>query len=334
MPMISTFRQMRELADALQRSSSREDWLMRPVHTATAIAESFFGQDTVTGESAIDIESMARSAFINVLCAGLWDAIGRPVVTLGHKTAAACASTRLYADAVDLIRPPWPAFMVRLPTPLLTIMDSTMRRPAALLLVVGLPESLSVVEGSPHAVRWWYKLCADLAPEHQLLAQWVNQDPIGKLLGSGIGVSLWGFNLPTSGMVVPLNGEEAAWQRWDQLAVTDSDARVDTLAKYLVLNTCLYCDAPNSSERVSPPPGASLRTRRSKPDDLGSYTQHDLQTGIALNLCEPIRQYVETGQAPPQYRRLVTPHWKRVVHGPGRAHRRLQHIDAYYRQTT
>lgn len=319
---MNQFQGLRLLAQKLERSVPLSVWKTRPVEASTHVASELLGVELTRGVSA-EIEAMYRTVFINVLTCGLWAANGRPVVTLGHKTAAACAATQFYGpEALDMVRSPWPAFMVRLPVPFLTIEDAGVTREAGLLLVTCLPESMVDCDSQSAEPKWWFKLCADSpAQVKHVLPE------LASLLGTG--VSLWGFNLSTRSMA-DKSVVDADWTRWDSIEVTGADNRVEELTKRLVLNVCAYIESPNSGEKVSSS-HVTVSKRRSKPDELGTYDSYEVRAGIKLNLCDALREYVQHGRKAPTYARLVTPHWKRVVHGEGRALRRLQYIEAYWK---
>lgn len=333
---VSAFQQIRELARGLNGIPARL-WDADPVQCAVHMTANVFGKESIDLASAVEanasesLQSIGRSTCLNLLVAGLWARCGKPVVTLGHRTAAALASTTISQEAAQMIRPPWPAFLVRLPTPLLTIDDAEkgIPLPAPLLMIAALPSSTvdpSDHDRDPNELRWWWKLTTDIPAYMQPFAQALNSDAQTVLqMGLG-GVSLWGFNVEPNALIA----EAGSHTHWDDVRCTDRDERVTALTKRLVLNACLYCDAPNNPTRYVQE-GIRLSSRTSKQDELGTYTNHDLQTGIALNLCEPMREYIATGRTPPKYALWVAPHWKRVVHGPGRTLRKLQYIQSYKR---
>lgn len=330
-----SFEGFRTLAALIADDTPSDAWRDQPVYAAHVVA---LGLTGLTREQLPHIDSVARSTFnsvfINALAAGLWNLCGRPVVTLGHRTAAACAMTRMYAhDAGEHVRAPWDAFVVRLPSPLLTIDDDAVARDANTLLVVCLPEDRAGQgSGDPSKRRWWFKLTAD-TPRPR-----VDADGQHRLTLMGSGLALWGFNIETSRLLEdqhgePIDGDDSErWQRWDHMKVSTADARTDLMARYLTLNVCLYIDSPNAPERERPADIVVTR-QTSKPDAIGpSYVNHHVSAGIQLNLCDAVRSYIKTGKMTSgAFARLVTPHWKRVAWGEKHSRRRLQYIDAYWR---
>src|SRR5262249_9844026 len=157
--------------------------------------------------------------------------------TLGHRTAAACAMTRMYSDdAATHVHAPWPAFLIRLPVPLLVIEDDGIPRDANLLIVVCLPAPMAVQGGEPGKHRWWVKLCADapITIRPDVMAD-------DRYLMLGMGLSLWCFNVPGHDLLNADRSQREAvgrqnderWIRWDMLDLSTSDERTDLMLRYL-----------------------------------------------------------------------------------------------------
>lgn len=310
-------------------------WFTDPVPTASDYAEAQHWAST--GGKSMDLlpGGVQQNLHMNALIAGRWAMSGYPTVTMGHKTAAAFCATRMKpADAVEFVRIPWPAFVIRLPSGLLTIVDSRgVVREASCLAVTSLnPNEFVADEQFPQPkeqARWWWKLIAE-APAYGGPALAHLPDHYFD------GVSLWGFNMATQFMAFDDGGaSEEGFTRWDVVESADSDQRSERMARCLILATCLYLSGdPRERAQRQSEDGITVRERKSKyreGDELPQYTSYEVQSSIKINLHHTIREYVDKGGSAPSVQTLVAGHWKRVVYGVGRTQRRLQHIQPYWR---
>jgi hypothetical protein len=316
-----------------------KNWFSDPVRTARGFTD--FMMYTSGCHVATSSQEIIQSLFCNALLCGRWAMSGFPVVNMGHRTAAAFMATRVRPeDAASFVRVPWPAFMIRIPTPLLTIEDAGTSRDANLILVTSIAETdLGTPDARPGIFRWWYKLIAD-AP----IKSDPRIDPLDVQYFSGL--SLWGFNVETvyfaseSVEVAVEAAAEAAgsdehFKRWDTLDMTNSDERSDQLARSLIVASCLHLTGdPRERERREADEGVVIRSRSSKqrPDDtLPPYTEHEVTSSIKINLHHAMRDFVRVGGGAPSVQTLVAGHWKRQPYGARREHRRLIHVQPYWR---
>lgn len=322
-----------------QALSFSRSWLSEPIRTATDCSDAILamGPQTAALEFRND-ESQYRSLLISSLLGGRWAMSGYPVITMGHRTAAALAATRIRPDdAIDFVRAPWPAFVVRLPSPMLTVDDSNGGpREASVLLAGALPaqqvNEVTTVKSayvrSPE--RWWYKLLAE-STEHAKEIEALQHVPA---IGFFSGLAMWGFNMATE-LLASANPESGeAYERWDQFAKTERDARVDQVVRALIVGICLHLSNPEELENKSARRGVTITKRSSKQregDELPSFTEYEVQSSIKINLHHAMRDFVHHGGSSPSVQTLVAGHWKRQAYGPAFSKRQLIHVEPYWR---
>src|SRR5690349_2930773 len=174
-------------AAAMVAAEFSQDWLTNPIRTADnftrALCMHSFG-------GVPDDQAVLHSLYIDSLLFGRWAMSGFPTVEIGHKTASAFMTTRIRKqDAIDFAVCPWPAFAIKLPTPLLTI-DYNGRPLDATMLHVGSVDHFLLPEDNKAKIpRWWFRLCAP----SPLLKSDSKLDPQSQYF---CGVTLWGFNMP------------------------------------------------------------------------------------------------------------------------------------------
>lgn len=291
--------------------------------------QSEFGKPISEVPSAI-----AQSVFVNSLIAGRWAASGFPTVTLGHRTAAAFCGTKMRAsDAAEFVKPPWPAFCIRLPSGLLTIEDHGVQRDAEVLMVTALSpeEILYDEEDTPQPKeqhRWYYKLGAASELKRP---EWIPPTAAGFFDG----ICLWGFNMATHLLAYKDPSEAENFLHWETQPTMESDTRSDQLARALLISTCMYlCGDPRERAERASENGITIRERKSKyreGDLLPQYTEFEVTSSIKVNLHHAVRDFVARGGSSPTVQTHVAGHWKRVAYGVGRAHRKMMHIQPYWR---
>lgn len=328
--MTRLFDQMRSAGVAALAHS--RDWLCHPEppQLAWQLAQKIFRHEL--GRPIQDASyELQQTVLNNALLVGRWAACGFPTITLGHRTAAAFCGTKMRAsDAAEFVRPPWPAFCIRLPTDLLSIEHDGKPYGAEVLLATALwpteirekPTTERAVHQPSDQHRWWYKIAAS----HKDIGV---SDPTK---GFFSGMSLWGFNLATQNL-----GERAdeSWEQWETEPTADSDERSQQLGRALLLSACMYlCGDPRERAQRLSESGVTVRERKSKyreGDLLPQYTEFEVTSSIKVNLHHAVRDYVEHGGSSPTVQTCVAGHWKRVAYGVGRANRRMVHVQPYWR---
>lgn len=305
---------------ALQYSKK---WLEDPVATTSKFAGILSERATMMPFEAHG-DFNKKSLLCTSILSGRWAMSGFPVVTLGHRTAAALMATKLKPDdAEEFVRVPWPAFGIRLPTPLLTVEDNGVYRDIPFLLVTSV-EAKQCGDRWPGAHRWWYRLYGQGAERAG--------SPIAESANT---LSLWGFNMPTGSLATPDMRELDGFERFDTRPQVSSDERSETLARLLIAAVCLHLSGdPRERANRNSEDGIKVSERKSKKragDELPQYTEFELHLAIKINLHHAMRDYVSRGGSVPTVQSLVPGHWKRVVYGAGRSQRRVQHILPYWR---
>lgn len=317
-------------------------WMKRPVQIASAFADALLLAELGVKMTDVD-EAMQHTLYVNALLAGVWASCGFPTVTLGHRTAAAFAATRMRpADASEFVRSPWPAFGIRLPSDLLFVEANGKLFPGTFLIVCSLPKAevpmADHLKNDIDEYRWWFKLLAQtpMIDAHRLQSLFPTMDP--NVTGYFDGVCLWGFNLGTRHLAAEnpdTLDAEGTYEHWETMASTDVDTRTDRIARSLILATSLYLSGdPKERAERGEADGIKITERKSKQregDHLPPYTQYEVTSSITINLHHAVRDYVKQGGASPSVQTLVAGHWKRVPCGPKGANRKLVHVRPYWR---
>lgn len=292
-------------ADALKFSKR---WITEPLETGYAYTKTPLGAAMITASLRSpddNIEQLLLQYVGDQLALGCWAMSGFPVVTMDHRTAALLMSTRIRPDdAEEFVRPPWPAWLIKVPTPLLTIGGDTTSEDASLLLVAGVEVD--------RELSWFTALFSDS------------------------GVELFNCNVPTRLLATKDLAGVSEYERWDMgREWASSDERSNQLSRALIVGTCLHLSG-DPRKRVAEPvqDGVTVTSRRTQPrigDHLPSYDEFELRSSINIDLHHVIRDYVRHGGKSPSIQTLVPGHWKRVAHGPAHSLRRMQHIQPYWR---
>lgn len=311
-------------------------WMSYPTRTARQFCEHIFAY-SLGGRLEHAPSAVSQSLYTSVMIASRWAMCGFPTITIGHKTAAALCATKMRPeDAVEFVRPPWPAFCIRLPNGLLSISDNGLPRDAQVLVVTALEPGTIEREGNKEQYkqpadqhRWWYKLAAASVLDYpsELPARYASFFE---------GISLWGFNQATQYMASPDAGQkDLNYVRWETHPADDSDTRCERLARALILSTCMYLSGdPRELAQRASEGGISVTSRKSKKrdgDELPQYTNFEITSSIKVNMAEAVREYIRHGGSSPTIQTHVQGHWKRVPYGPGGKQRKLTHVQAYWR---
>lgn len=333
MSTVSQFDSCRLIGRTALRFS--KDWLNDPVVVATDFAE-MMSQRMLDAHFDDLGETLKRSLLCNAMLCGRWAMSAFPVVTFGHSTASTMMAAKIKPeDAKEFVRAPWPAFGIRMPTPLLCIDDNGLQRDIGFILAGTISRDF-LGDGfrADSEERWWYRLFADspIAPLPELQ---LRSPELAPMFGSGI--SLWGFNLPAQAMAMSedLVAQLDGYTRWDSQTSTSVDDRSERLARMLICSVCLYLTGdPRERERSGDEGRVKVTERKSKQrdgDDLPQYREFDLRSSVKINLTPAIREFVAHGGSSPAVQTFVGSHWKRVAHGPRHSLRRMQHILPYWR---
>lgn len=222
-----------------------------------------------------------------------WPALAFPTVQYTHRAAAALICT---APPREEPRPPWPCFLLRVPSGLIALAGTE-----------GSDDWVSMVIVRLVADRWFHMAFASTCQVHRFGATsdgLLNDLPNEADSGS----------VPESAFPIPM---------------TTQDDRASACIARLILNTSLAMSDPDAVRPIgkghaykgplvhSPPRVFELGTRRP----------------IKVDCREAVRDYVMgRGRSHlPAVRWLVRGHWRNQAHGPGLQERRKQWIEPHWK---
>jgi len=229
-----------------------------------------------------------------------WSRLGFPIVQTPHRFAAAlmCTATPPMDDGD--IRPPWPYFMIKVPSGLLSIADSDGRQ-----------RDIEHIGCTYHAGHWGINA---FTPETLLAVPWSSTEFLrdAKLA-----------DLDSTGVVFPEQHE---------MALDSQDERVFLCLARLILNTCLAFSDPLNVREVgkghTKKASVSLARAALEPPP---HRLFELGRPVTVDCREYVRSYVTGDRARLAVRLLVRGFWRNQPHGPGRELRRQQWIEPYWK---
>jgi hypothetical protein len=236
---------------------------------------------------------MTHEGQLNIVGFSKWAHCGFPTITMGHKYAAALLSTSASPEAIDLARPPFPAFMIELPDKFLDIDDPN-------------------ISGG----RMWLRRLLVMEMEGDRGRVW------GYVAYTDGTVSMYRHGQKTDELMPPTMDDEVFGDENDPFnyEVTDRDARVLILLGRLIVNTCLAMSDPSLVKAV----GRSHKDwekrsnegpKRNNPQpvvrifQVGKPVQHDLR--------EAVGEYVNGQRRKLTVQVLVRGHYKTQHYGRG-----------------
>jgi hypothetical protein len=240
------------------------------------------------------------------LCAwalGKWYANGLPVVQTSHTYAAALMATSMTREVSGEIRPPWSAFVIELPTALLSTVNSEKEDEELRYVIV---DHRPPLVGHPEL-------------KERQIARW-NVFAVGS---NGVLLStIWKEDLTSSDF------DKREIHEWDMgLPFEEADERTLLLICRLVVGCCLTMSNPNDVGRS----GTSGGGQKGHPHDPPKVMRFKLGEPLKLDCRPALREYVRTGKRSPNVRVLVRGHYKLQAHGTGRELRKVIWVKPYWR---
>ena len=235
-----------------------------------------------------------------------WAEAGFPVVSLGHKYAAALLVTHASEEAVAATLPPFPAFIIEI------------------------PDGLIQCRGEDGAVE---DVLSVLVLKTEYLARGLDW-AWGYVAHSALGTTLYRYGVRTEELLPPsLEGSHPSFDLYAG-TVTDIDERAMALIGRLVVNTCLaFSDATNvrapkeqrARHRIN-----SAFTGRQEPGPTARV--YVLARPVRHDFRERVRQYMqgETKSAP-NVQVMVSGYHRMQPYGPKSALRKLIWIEPFWR---
>ena len=313
-PVENTFAAVRTMAQFAFPCAPASMWRDDPIE-ATQRASARLGLGVLA-----QTEAMHNALMNSLLLSGRWALSAYPVFQLTHRLAATLMATTISEDALEDVRCPFYSVTVRVPENLIFIAGQDDHpEPAALLMFSSYmftPNQRSTIEGVEHPVqepRWSYCLST-------------NPTAVGN--GRKDGLSVWAYHVPQSKI---LDGNLP--RTWNELPRTSMDDRADILARRLMFGICLWCSDPKNLGEPQRSRNPATAERGRSGDQLPDFKLWSLGKDIKLdsNIIEAVRSFSREGGSSPKVQSLVSGHWKRQAHGPGRRLRKLVHVAPYWR---
>jgi hypothetical protein len=236
--------------------------------------------------------TVGRAQTMQVLASLRWVADGLQRVRMSHKYAAALLATSIPDEVCDCIIAPWNTFVIEIPDKLLFATDKDGRIGEMLhVCVLRTDELISYLCPTTTGA-----LLNGTAPDFRSLA-----------------------NTDTDDLHVSDFGQDAL----------DGAARTAVLIGRLVSNVCLAMSNPANLTFKGAHRIGGNKNRRTR----GLPLVHDYVVGqpISLDCRAAVAAYSRGERPPPSVQVLVRGHWKRQPCGPGRANRKVIHIEPYWR---
>ncbi len=251
-----------------------------------------------------DHEIVARQLFqvpdkvVGVVGSARWYDQGMPSIQMGHKLAAALMASSVSKDTLDLIRPPWRAFIIDIPSGLITIDNPS----GGAVDLVGV---LVWVGFNPDGEERWSYLA------------WAKAEAL----------SLWVIN----GQVDQLVDEDAE-NNWEGIGLTKTqrDDRANILLGRLISGVCLTLSSPDHSmteQRRGKPKRKIGRTGDGPPQ----YRIFKLVKSINIDCQKSVRDYNDGIGQSPNVRVLVRGHFKGQPYGPKNSLRKVIWREPHWR---
>lgn len=253
-------------------------------------------QTKIGGVNQLDTVLYIRSVM-------LWAMNAFPAVEVGAKYAAALCSTEIREEVVEMIRSPWPSWLLEVPDGLLIVM------------VDDKPATVRRIQIAEDAGYWmWTAYCAD-------------------------GTSFFRWGMPTAHL--GKTGEELAGtvfypcgmgkEKYVLNHMTPENGRLLAVIGRLIAGICLAMHAPeNIRKQPSGAAGAWKPRSAGAPDIRGRL--YVLGHPIKLDCRESVRDYlVGNTRTISSVQGIVRGHWRNQAYGPRHSLRRPQWIQPFWR---
>lgn len=252
------------------------------------------------------IEHMANLSMPDEQCKYMWMARwvdqGCPRVVIDPKYAALLMATDVGSTLIEHVRPPWKAFLIEIPSDLLTI---------------------DVKDGTRDTIK------RVLFQTHGMA---VDRGTTCNVIGIGEKTKLWRHNIPFSELAEDPGADSIRdWGVNDTM--TDRDDRASTLMGRLAISTCVALMDSANYHRQKGTKGRSIKHRTGK--GLTDIQTFVLGRPIKVNCRQAILDYLDgtlgKKRGPVTVQSIVKGHWKYQAHGPNRSLRKFIHIEPYWR---
>lgn len=260
----------------------------------------------IDGEAAEEIEreapglvhQLATDAVVASIGAWAveWARCGLPQIALGHKLAASLMSTSMSREAIEDLAPPWPAFAVLLPSP---------------LLFGNAPGGARNEIRSAHA--YWFDGAL------RVLAT----DEYGNTFSTDA--------LPQGEWCEDLEVDAMTYRFPTMAKLDDEDGRMLHVLGRLVLGVAAELSSPEERRKLQVSRARHAERGAGRASAEPQAWTYVLGRAVKVDARASVVEYVERGGRAPRVQSLVRGHWKRQVHGAGRAARKWIHVEPYWR---
>ena len=241
--------------------------------------------ETDRASAAIHMEMLKiPNNYISLMGAARWCDQAFPIVRLGHKRAAALMATSITEENLEVVRMPWPAFLIELPPDLLHVAGEDGEQLGIHAILV---QHMGPQGNDMTSHRWnWITLT------NSSLAQWQISENLQSMLGH--------VDQPND------------WEGFGVGIDDDYDVRLTRLIGRLIAATCLMMSAPYSSMKQRTERFKVKGQKRPTPD-APSYRIFTAGKPVQVDARPAIRDYL-AGKKPiskaPSVRTLVRGHFK------------------------
>lgn len=241
-----------------------------------------------------------------MMWAARWADQGFPRLLIEPKFAALLMATDITEEAMELIVPPWQAFLIEIPEPILQIYCG--RSQCDVPIVRILVQYMERVSGEK---VWNY------------IAQ-----------GSS-GVQIWRHGVTTEQMIHVERKYLDTWEKEMEgyfVPVDKKDERAMALIGKLILSVCLSMSDPQNFHEQKKNKGRGEKVRGKYSAEIKTYV---VGRPIKIDCRETIKNWISGKKkgSSPKVQFLVRGHWKRIAYGPGGSLRKVGHIEPYWKGT-
>lgn len=293
------------------RLAAYRDELREKLTRMETVSDAVFKNDGRQRSSTTTFIALASHGHGQAVLAGLihWAENAFPQITMGHKYAAALLVTNISGDVVDLIKPPFTAFVIELPEGLLWIRQREGTE---------MPLRRILVSQYAHATRGTVWSYVAMTSESAFLYR---------------------FGVTTAELLPPLIENSMMIDYGTSVddvtqksALSTEDGRVASLIGRLILGTCLAMADPEAVKPIGAGHKASRELRvnaRGAPEpvirtfQVGRPVIHDFR--------EEVARYIKGGERLISVQTLVAGHFRNQPYGPKSSLRKTIWIQPFWR---
>lgn len=252
-------------------------------------------------------EQMKLSDFVILnLGTGCWYGEGLPVFRPGHKQAASYMATTVSVDMAEHVKPPFRAFYIELPNPLLELKDPQGKLAPIVGVFVHVYTATAERDGrNPEAPagKYWRWICMT-----EKLTLWEMNRHVEELI---------------NGTILPEDEYFGLGYEMDE-----HDLRVRRLITRLIVSLCL--DMASRPPQPKAKPGKKKKAAK-EPKEGPVFNFIPLSGEVEVDARPYVRAYLTGDRKSPDFRQMVEGHWKNQAYGPKHGLRRPLYIRPYKR---